>query len=115
MQKAFFSRLVRAAFWIALLVTLALAFAPVEWTIGILSDRAQHLVAFFVLAALGVANWGRRSALTIGVALAALGGAIEIVQATPLIGRDAEIMDWLADVAGILLALAPAVIVGRAR
>ncbi len=114
MQNKTLVKLARPAFFIALVVLLVFALAPVDLPVQRFSDKAQHLAGFFTLACLGLAAWGRRSALMLGLALAALGGAIEIVQSTPLIGRDAEVMDWVADVAGILLALLPAVFVRRA-
>jgi hypothetical protein len=40
------------------------------------------------------------------VALAALGGAIELVQPLPLFGRDGDVLDWLADLTGIAAAFA---------
>jgi VanZ family protein len=114
-QKVVISSLARATFWIALLVVLAMTLAPVSLPAGILNDKIQHCIGFFGLSALGIAGWGTRSALRIGIALAALGGAIELLQATRIIGRDAEVADWLADVAGILLALLPAVFISRTR
>ena len=66
-------------------------------------DKVYHTLAFAALvipAALfdrGAVRW-----LVIGGLI--LGGAIEVIQ--PSVGRDADLMDFLADAAGLLLELA---------
>jgi hypothetical protein len=114
-KRVFIAKAVRAAFWTALLMLLLLALAPIDVAGGFLNDKVQHTLGFYTLTVLGLASWGRRSALRLTLGLMALGAAIELLQATPLVGRDGEFMDWVADATGILLALVPAIFVGQAK
>lgn len=70
------------------------------------SDKFNHIVAFTVLSI--VASWAypRLRAGWILVGLGFVGGAIELVQAIPAIGRDAEWADWAADLAAVAITLA---------
>jgi VanZ family protein len=69
------------------------------------SDKIQHVVAFAVLALLArVAFWEAR-ALSIFVSLSLFGALIECVQLVPALGRDADIVDWLADNVAVLAVL----------
>lgn len=68
-------------------------------------DKLEHASAFF-----GMTLWfgglTRRSRYpVIGVLMALLGGGIEIAQGAMHWGRDADIMDFVADSVGIVLAL----------
>ena len=63
------------------------------------NDKIEHLGAFFVLAFIGKNAWPARP-LRLAIYLMAVGAAIELLQATPLIHRDAEFLDWLADAIG---------------
>lgn len=79
-------------------------------------DKAQHFVAFLGLMLLALPAFPGRSTSTavLALALAAEGGLIEIIQATPMVGRDADLADWAADLAGILVVVAT-LIVGQMR
>jgi hypothetical protein len=102
-------RLAKVAFWAACVVVTGAASIPKEdhppdpfgW------DKANHFVAFYGLAVLGIAAFPRLAPWVIGAWLAALGGLIELIQLIPAIHRDADIVDWLVDSAGIIAALAP--------
>lgn len=82
-------------------------------TLGV-SDKFEHVLAFFVLAVWFAGVLSRRDFLYLLLALVAFGGGIEIAQGLMGLGREADIRDLLADaagvLAGILLALTP---VGR--
>lgn len=91
----------------ALAATLALAVA-----IGVLtlspavtdaavpgSDKSHHFVAFLALT-LPLAFARPRLAPWIALATIAYGGAIELIQ--PLVGRDGDVFDLIADAAGSL-------------
>ena len=100
--------LCRLAFFGAAAFTFAMAVAPPGAGPELLPwDKAQHFLAFYVLAVLGAAAFPRQALLAPALALAAFGGMIELVQALPFVGRDAEVGDWAADVVGVLFALAP--------
>jgi VanZ family protein len=91
--------LARIAFAACSLLTAYGAFAPP--TAGQLQllpwDKAQHFCAFFALAASGVVAWPRLPLWRIAVGLSLAGAMIEVIQATPLVGRDADPFDWVAD------------------
>jgi LPXTG-motif cell wall-anchored protein len=67
-------------------------------------DKANHALAFAVLAFIGGACWPA-STVRLLVALAAYGGAIEIAQ-TFTETRMGEWADWCADLAGLLVVAA---------
>ena len=71
-------------------------------------DKVQHMMAFFTLGVLAATGWRERRGWHLFAGLAALGAAIELLQAIPALHRDAEWADWAADMgaafAGISLA-----------
>ena len=76
-------------------------------TVGVekfISDKLLHAAAFFLLAALGLGVWQDRFWLRLILGLVLLGALIEVLQSSPTIGRDAELYDWFADIAGVLTA-----------
>jgi VanZ family protein len=93
------------AYGVAVAVLLYLCLAPSQdlpqehlW------DKAEHAIAWFVLAAIGLAFWPWRPARIAGFALA-LGAAVEVLQATMPFGRDGDWRDWVADSVGVAVAL----------
>ena len=77
-------------------------------------DKAQHFIAYFALGAAGGVGFGRapRGRLVVGLALVALGLALEIVQyALPT--RSFDPRDLLANTGGVLVGLAASVGLGR--
>jgi hypothetical protein len=96
-------------FWAAVAFTLVMATLPKPPHLpGSPSDKVQHILAFMCLAALGSAAYSRTPALRLAVSLAAVGGLIELLQLIPVLNRDSEWLDWLADVAAagvVLLAI----------
>jgi hypothetical protein len=97
-----------ACFWLAMLVTLAFAFAPggraprlFPW------DKAEHFTAFYVLAVLGAAAAPKVSLWRLGLFLSAIGAGIELVQALPFVHRDCDFFDWVADTLAIVCAYGP--------
>ena len=110
------SRLLRLAFWLACGVALTRALWPDPFTEPVIGswDKLVHASAFYVLAVLAMAAYPRVPMLWIVLALAAFGGLIEILQAIPVLNRDAAWDDWAADWVGIGLAMIP-VLVRRLR
>jgi hypothetical protein len=102
------ARLLRAGFCVALLAAFTAAVVPGRDAPELLPwDKAQHFLAFYVLAVLGAAAYPRSGLLRIGTALSAFGALIEFVQMIPALHRDAEFLDWLADTIAIAAALSP--------
>lgn len=99
-------RALRVVFWLAITVAFVVAIWPKPIIVpGAPNDKIQHILAFLFLTALGSAAYPR-NALKLGLGLAGLGALIEIVQAIPALNRDAELLDWIADVAAVLAVLA---------
>ncbi|MXO60039.1 teicoplanin resistance protein VanZ [Altererythrobacter salegens] len=70
------------------------------------SDKLNHMLAFFVLASFAKSLWPRKKLLTIFGLLALYGGLIEVIQWAMGFGRDADWVDFLADVVAICFGLA---------
>jgi VanZ family protein len=95
----------QAALALASVVLLYLCLAPARDLPGEpLWDKAEHGLAWTVLASVALLMWPARP-LRVGTYAAALGGIVEILQATLPFGRDGDWRDWIADLAGIALAL----------
>jgi VanZ family protein len=97
-------RVMRIVFWSALLIAYVCAVLPNGPEIGS-SDKDGHVLAFVTLAGLARLGWSKRGALRIAVALLLFGIFIELSQATPIVHRDADVWDVVADSCGILLGL----------
>lgn len=98
----------RTALLIALVGVLAAAFAPLGMAPSIGgSDWISHGLAFAVLAALAALALPERPLVVLWLGLAILGVGIEILQATPVVGRGPSVAEaaWDALVAGAVLAL----------
>lgn len=94
----------RLTFWAALAFTVVLATLPKPPEIIAAPDKVQHALAFFVLTALHKLAYREFGFWKRVIVMAILGGAIEVAQMVPAFHRDAEWMDWVADVAATLAA-----------
>jgi len=61
------------------------------------NDKIQHIVAFVTLAALAAWAYRRTPLVRLAVGLSLFGALIEVVQAIPMLHRDSDVLDWLAD------------------
>jgi len=61
------------------------------------SDKVQHVAAFATLGMLGAWAYVQTSLLQLLGGLSLFGAFIEIVQAIPVLHRDSDIKDWIAD------------------
>lgn len=95
----------RIAFWLAALFAFVMAIVPQPVELPV-SDKWQHMAAFFVIATLGRAAYPRLRRRTLLAAMIAFGGLIELVQMIPALHRDSEWGDWLADIVAVAAALA---------
>ena len=106
---------VRVVFWSTLLFTFLSAQLPETHAPHLFPwDKAEHFVAFYVLATLAAAAYPRVPLVVLGLWLSLFGCMIELVQALPFIHRDCDIRDWIADTLAVAAALAP-MAVGRWR
>jgi VanZ family protein len=107
-------RMLPYAFWAAALFAFVMATLPKPPQLpGEPSDKIQHILAFTVLAALAALAYPRVSLPRIALGLSAFGALIEIVQMIPMLHRDAELADWIADTAAATLVLAIVLLIRR--
>lgn len=109
------SILVRSAqlgFFSALLFTFYSAVIPPHQAVQLVPwDKAEHFIAFYALTGLAAAAFPRRHLFLIAASLSGFGALIEFVQGLPLVHRDRDFWDWVADTLAIAAALAPMILV----
>ena len=97
---------IRRAFWLALAVTLVMALLPNPPALPMqATDKVQHMAAFAALTFLAALGFPSQRLRVIFVWMAALGLAIEVLQMIPILNRDTQAADWLADCAATLATL----------
>ncbi|NJR78239.1 hypothetical protein [Sphingomonas corticis] len=99
------ARLARILLVAALIGAVAMALTPRPPSLHV-GDKWQHMAAFGTLTILAVAGFPRSPLHRIGERLSFLGALIEVFQSIPAIGRDCDVMDWLADtyvIVGVLI------------
>jgi VanZ family protein len=107
-------RLLPHAFWAALLFAFVMAVLPKPPRLpGDPSDKIQHVLAFAVLAGLAAAGYPRKGILKILLLLCAFGALIEFVQTVPMLHRDGDWIDWVADTVAAASVLGLAALVRR--
>ncbi|WP_305096586.1 teicoplanin resistance protein VanZ [Croceibacterium aestuarii] len=100
------SKVFQLIFWLLLSAIFMVALMPAKIAPSVFaSDKLNHMLAFFVLAAFAKSLWPRRGLLTIFAWLALYGGLIEILQWALGFGRDANWMDLAADLVAICFGL----------
>jgi hypothetical protein len=100
--------LARAGFFAALAFTIYSAVIPPSQAVHLTPwDKATHFLAFYALTGLAVAAFPKRNVFSIAVVLSLFGALIEFVQGLPMVNRDRDFWDWVADTAAIASALAP--------
>jgi VanZ family protein len=110
-------RLVRPAFWLAAAFALVMALLPrpPKLPTGLWGDKVEHIIAFVVLTALAVVAYRQAPKLRIVAGLSLFGAVIELGQTVPALNRDADLRDWIADTAAVLVVVAIAALVERVR
>jgi hypothetical protein len=108
----FLRRLAQVAFIAALIFTFYSAVIPPSHAVQLVPwDKAEHFIAFYALTGLAVAAFPRRSPVLIAVLLSGFGALIEVVQGLPIVHRDEDFWDWVADSLAIIAALSPMLLV----
>ena len=112
------AQLARTVFALLLGISLAMFLTPGDDVPqGGPNDKVVHALIFVALAVAG--RWARIPWLALGIGLATYAALTEILQATLPINRDGNVLDFLADAAGIavglLLALSATRLVVRER
>jgi VanZ family protein len=96
----------RATFWAAAAFALVMAALPHPPRVpGEPNDKVEHIIAFATLAVLGSFAYPRAALLRLLASLSLFGALIEVVQAIPVLHRDSDVMDWLADTAAAAVVL----------
>ena len=89
----------RALFWLLLGFTVVMALLPKPPGImlGTLGDKVEHIIAFSALAVLASTAFPAFPPLRMIERLVFVGAAIEVLQSIPVLNRECDAMDWLAD------------------
>ena len=97
--------LARGAFAVAVLVSLAVLFAPASDVPSARPgvDKVVHFSLFLTLAL--TARWAGVGRQVTAVSLVLYAVVSEVLQGTDLVGRDAELLDGVADTAGVLVGI----------
>jgi len=105
------NRLGLAVFVAATVFTLYAALAPGDDTQGLIPwDKAKHFIVFYGLTFLAAVALPRSRWWKIAVVLLGFGVGIEILQGLPIVGRDADIFDVVADTCGIGFFFGPIIV-----
>jgi len=104
--------LAQIVFFAALVFTFYSAVIPPHEALQLVPwDKAEHFIAFYTLTGLAAAAFPKRNLLWIAAALSGFGALIEFVQGLPIVHRDRDFWDWVADTIAIVAALAPMLLV----
>jgi len=101
-------KIARLVFFAALIFTSYSAVMPPSHVLQLTPwDKATHFIAFYVLTGLAVAAFPRQNLIVVAALLSAFGALIELVQGLPVVHRDRDFWDWVADTLAITSALSP--------
>lgn len=95
-----FQRWLRLAFWAAVVFTFVMATLPQPPALPA-TDKILHAVAFGTLALLASLAFTQISSKRLLLVFAMFGALIEVAQMIPALHRDAEVMDWVADMVAV--------------
>ena len=101
-------KVARVAFFAALIFTFYSAVIPPVQALHLTPwDKATHFIAFYTLTGLAVAAFPKLNLAVVAALLSGFGALIELVQGLPVVNRDRDFWDWVADSVAIACALAP--------
>ena len=105
-------RVAQFVFWLTLVFTFVEAVMPPRHALPLFPwDKAEHFAAFYILTLMAMTAFPRRSLILIAAALSAFGASVELVQALPIVNRDCDFWDWVADTVAVAAALVPVTLV----
>ncbi|MCY7354582.1 MAG: VanZ family protein [Lysobacter sp.] len=91
---------------VAIVIVLSLTPPPPLPPLPSGTDKVEHFLAYFVLAAGAVQGFAaRRTQFSIGVGLIALGALLEVAQASLTVTRMMDLHDAIANALGVLVGL----------
>lgn len=93
---------------LALLIVYFELYSTLEVSAAFPVSRIQHFALFTVLAGAGAHAFPRAPLPLMGLALAAFGAGLEMMELRDVLDRTFSLMDWVAELAGIASALAMA-------
>ena len=99
------SRLARLALVVFALIAFGLAIVPTAPGPENVNDKLNHAFAFFVLAGLAHAGWPKAGPVRLFLVLTLFGALIEVAQYVTALGREAELLDLVADMVGTIAGL----------
>ena len=105
----------RLGFATAIIAAFIVAISPLAIDNGVDNgDKIAHILAFYGLTVFAAVSFPKSNVVIIAIGMSAFGALIEIVQGLSFIGRDRDVVDWIADTAAVVAALAP-LLVARFR
>ena len=98
----------RMLFWLLLVFTATMALLPKPPGVlpGTLGDKVEHIIAFTVLATLASLAFPAFPPLRMIERLLFLGAGIEVLQSIPMLNRECDALDWLADSIAVVIVVA---------
>jgi hypothetical protein len=101
-----YQRAAQPLFWAAAIFALVMALIPyVPHIPGNPSDKIQHIAAFITLSLLGAWAFPGLSLIQLLLRLSLFGAFIELAQAIPILHRDSDPLDWIADTIACIIVL----------
>jgi VanZ family protein len=102
-----FLRAARFVFFAAAIFALVMALLPQPpyTPTQDLGDKVQHIIGFSTLALLAALAWPKAPPLLAIERLSFFGAFIEVAQSIPALGRDCDILDWVADTLAVVVVI----------
>lgn len=115
MNPARFRFVATLLFWAALIGACVLAVLPQppEMPTDRFGDKINHILAFATLAGLAALAFPDTPRLRVVERLSFLGALIEVVQSIPVLQRNCDVRDWIADTLAVVVVTAIAASLAR--
>ena len=112
-----YTRATRILFFAAAAFALVMALSPQPpyTPTQNLGDKVEHIIGFSTLAALAALAWPQAPRLLVIERLSFFGAFIEVAQSIPSLGRDCDILDWVADTLAVIVVIGLITLLRRRR